>query len=313
MQDILRATNLEDNRASPWILLITLLGYSLAAAIAFNYLGLFFIKLFYGVEQAEFLALYDDPTGHAQAWPALMTVQATASIGLFILTPLLVIAFHLKLPVGEFFRIRQTNPRAIFMSLAIVFCFMVGNSLIIEWNKSIDFPDWMSGFEVWAQQSEAKVERLTNFLTDFGSIQQFLIALLVIAVVPAVGEELLFRGLLQNLFYKGSGSAHVAIWFTAILFGVFHLQFYGVVPRILLGALFGYIYYWTGSLSLAMIGHFFNNAFTLILLYLSQTNIIEYDPLSEESPPISVIAVFLVGGSILLYLLRSNFAQTKNA
>ena len=193
-------------------------------------------------------------------------------------------------------------------------CFMIANSIIIEWNQNIQMPEFLSSFETWAQEKELQLEELTEYLTSFPSTSQFLIALIIIAVIPAVGEELLFRGLIQNLLAKAFQNYHVGIWLSAFLFGVMHFQFYGVVPRILLGALFGYLYYWSGSLSLAMLGHFINNGLTLILLYLSQLEILDFDPTNTETPPpLYVITIFFFGGAALLYLFRNYFQQTKNA
>ena len=181
-------------------------------------------------------------------------------------------------------------------------------------NQNIQMPEFLSSFETWAQEKELQLEELTEYLTSFPSTSQFLIALIIIAVIPAVGEELLFRGLIQNLLAKAFQNYHVGIWLSAFLFGVMHFQFYGVVPRILLGALFGYLYYWSGSLSLAMLGHFINNGLTLILLYLSQLEILDFDPTNTETPPpLYVITIFFFGGAALLYLFRNYFQQTKNA
>ena len=194
-----------------------------------------------------------------------------------------------------------------------MFCFMVANSILIEWNKEMVLPEFLGGFEKWAQSKEAQLEKLTEYLTQFGSFSNFLLAFFVIAIVPAIGEELLFRGLVQNLLMKAFGNYHVAIWLAAILFGVFHFQFYGVLPRIMLGALFGYIYVWSGRLSLAMVGHFLNNGLTLTLLYMSQIGWVDFDPSTmEESPPIYLILIFFLGGLFLLYTFKKYFAEKQH-
>jgi len=97
-----------------------------------------------------------------------------------------------------------------------------------------------------------------------------LAGLLVIAVIPALGEEVLFRGVLQNIFQKSFGHTqpHAAIWLAAFVFSAIHLQFYGLVPRMLLGALFGYLYVWSGNLWYPIVAHFANNSITLLAIFL---------------------------------------------
>jgi membrane protease YdiL (CAAX protease family) len=90
----------------------------------------------------------------------------------------------------------------------------------------------------------------------------------MIAVLPAVGEELLFRGVIQKLFSKITRSHHWGIWISAILFSALHLQFYGFIPRLLLGAMFGYLLVWSGSLWLPILAHFINNAAAVTALFM---------------------------------------------
>lgn len=87
---------------------------------------------------------------------------------------------------------------------------------------------------------------------------------------PAVGEELLFRAGLQKKLQNIIGNYHVAIWVSAFIFSAFHMQFYGLIPRMCLGALFGYIYVWSGNIWAAVFAHFLNNAITLIIIHLFQ-------------------------------------------
>jgi membrane protease YdiL (CAAX protease family) len=111
------------------------------------------------------------------------------------------------------------------------------------------------------------MQELTTYLTNFENIVEFLAAIVILAVVPAIGEELLFRGILQNKITLLTKNYHVAIWVSAIIFSAIHFQFYGFVPRVLLGALFGYLYVWSGNLGVAILAHFINNGFTLFLIY----------------------------------------------
>ena len=312
MQNILRNAKGGQNSMAPWILLLILVGYVLAALFAFTLISQLLISIVYDYDLAEIARMLNNPADSEDARSVLMFMQGITSIGMFIATPIFFIYTNLKLNLTDFVAKIENPLRPVFMTMLIMLCFMIANSIVIEWNQSIQLPEFLSWFENWAQEKELQLEELTEYLTSFARFDQFLIALFVIAVIPAVGEELLFRGLIQNLFAKAFSNHHMAIWLSAFIFGVFHFQFYGVIPRILLGALFGYLYYWSGNLTLAILGHFINNGLTLILLYLSQLNVLDFDPTdADTSPPTYVILIFFIGGSALLYLFRNYFTPTK--
>lgn len=312
MQNILKNTSEGDSSTNPWIFLLILGGYVLAALFLFSFIAQLVIMVIFDYDLQQTLSIVSNPLGSEGAKIPLMIMQAVTSLGAFVIVPIFFIHFNLKLPLGQFFQLPRQTIRPILMTVVILFCFMVANSVVIEWNQGLEMPDSFSWFENWAQGKEAQLEELTKYLTTFSGVHEYLIALVVIALIPAIGEELLFRGLIQNLFGKAFG-AHAAIWLSAIIFGVFHFQFYGVVPRIMLGALFGYLYYWSGYLSLAMVGHFINNGLTLTLLYFSQIKFIDYDPTgTEPSPPFYVVAIFFVAGAVLLYLFKNLFALKRN-
>jgi len=92
--------------------------------------------------------------------------------------------------------------------------------------------------------------------------------LFIIAILPAVGEEFFFRGVLQKILIRLFKSVHVAIWVTAFIFSAIHFQFFGFVPRFILGLIFGYLFFWSGTLWLPVISHFINNAVPVIMSYI---------------------------------------------
>jgi len=106
---------------------------------------------------------------------------------------------------------------------------------------------------------ESEAARITEAMLQMGTSKQFIATLVSIALLPAICEELLFRGTLQPIFAKWSGNIHVGIWISAAIFSAIHFQFFGFIPRMLLGAGFGYLVYASGSLWPAVLGHFINN------------------------------------------------------
>lgn len=137
---------------------------------------------------------------------------------------------------------------------------------MVAWNESIRLPESLRGLEQWMQQTEAQAELLLQgFLTyKNGAWQVLLLNLLVLAILPGIGEELAFRGVLQSLFRN----RHVAVWVTAFVFSFVHFQFFGFIPRLLLGALFGYVLLWSGRIGLCMLMHATNNALSVLVFYL---------------------------------------------
>ncbi|MEL7006274.1 MAG: CPBP family intramembrane glutamic endopeptidase, partial [Bacteroidota bacterium] len=136
-----------------------------------------------------------------------------------------------------------------------------------------------------------------------------LVAIIVIAVIPAIGEEIVFRGMLQNELHTASKNAHVAIWVSAIIFSAIHMQFFGFFPRLLLGALFGYLYYWSGNLIIPILAHFINNGFSLVLVYLSTGEGLFGNPENTESAPLSTVLIFIIITVGLMYYFRNYFLK----
>lgn len=184
--------------------------------------------------------------------------------------------------------------------------FMVLNSVVIEWNKSIVFPEFMNGFESWAYNKEKELEKITIFLVSFEDNWEYLFGILTIAIMPGICEEYLFRGVLQRNFYLISKNIHLSILISAFLFSALHLQFYGFFPRMLLGILFGYVYFWSGSLIYPIIGHVFNNFFSLSIFYFSQKGYMGDDfSLSVNSAPDIPFLVTFISFLVFLFLMYS--------
>ncbi len=115
-----------------------------------------------------------------------------------------------------------------------------------------------STLHTMAAALEAEAARITQAMLQMETSNQFLATLVAVAVLPAICEEWLFRGALQPLVSKWSGNIHVGVWVSAILFSAIHFQFFGFIPRMLLGAGFGYMVVASGCLCPAVLGHFVN-------------------------------------------------------
>ena len=212
-------------------------------------------------------------------------------------------------------KIFPINSTPVILVLLLTFFFMILNSGVIEWNKSINFPEFMNSFETWAFNKEKELEKITIFLVSFENNWEFLFGILSIALIPGICEEYLFRGVLQKNFYLISKNIHIAVWLSALFFSALHLQFYGFFPRMLLGVLFGYIYYWSGSILYPMIAHIFNNFFSLTIFYFSQKGLLNenFEVSINSSPniPIGLIIISAVLFIGFMYLLRRYFLDNE--
>ena len=254
--------------------------------------------------------------GVPNAWLIFMVIQAFSSAGGFILA----VWAYLFFIEGRQFKSLNTQPKVrvlpVFLILFLGLAFIIFNEWIYQWNRNWDLPDWLAGFEDWSRRKEEQLRELTKFLTQFDSFGRMLIGLLVIAVIPAVGEELFFRGVIQSILLRWTKNAHWAVWITGFLFSFIHFQLDGFVPRMLLGVVFGYLYVWSGNIWYPIWAHFVNNGVTVVGVYLSrnQQSTIDLENTEWVSVP-QGLAALAVSALLLWYLKRvfDNFHEPQPA
>jgi membrane protease YdiL (CAAX protease family) len=187
------------------------------------------------------------------------------------------------------------------------------NAFFIEWNNQMDLPGWLDGMEKWMKDKENALKELTQYLTSFDTIPQLIAGLVVIALIPAIGEELLFRGLLQPRVFQITKNMHAAIWITGFIFSAIHMQFYGLIPRMLLGVLFGYVYVWSGNLWYPIIGHFVNNGFTLVMIYLYNSKMVDIDIEGTSAIPMGTSILSLAFCATLILALKQYYFKNRTS
>lgn len=232
-------------------------------------------------------------------------LQVVQAFALFII-PALVAAFLFERNLTRFFGLgNPSQPLAYLLVFALMFAAMPFVSWMITLNEMLSLPGWLQGLEEWMRKTEAEGARLTEAFIQMDSFGLFLFNFFMIALLPAVGEELLFRGLFQQLLRDWLGNVHVAIFISALFFSAMHMQFFGFLPRMMFGIFFGYLFYWSGSLWLPIWAHLLNNGTVVILAYLSQIGFIggDYETFGT-SENILVIMISVVAVAFLLFLLR---------
>ena len=159
----------------------------------------------------------------------------------------------------------KTNIRLYLIAILIMICAIPAINLLADLNSHIKLPESLDFIEQFLKQQEETAAALTERFLQADNIEQLLINIGLLALLPALAEELSFRGTLQQILSNN----HIAIWITAIIFSAIHMQFYGFIPRMLMGALFGYMFLWTGNLWIPILMHFTNNGIAVIVYYLS--------------------------------------------
>lgn len=289
-----------------FILLVLLVGF-LGVGPA---LGLALASLFY--EGSLLVELQKSPPDESIFLPLMITQGITSLVGLIII-PILYLKFNERKSIVPFFQRESDFTKVLTIIPLLGISFLIAISPIAEWNMTFQFPEVMKEFGSWAREQEDKLMEMTKLLTGFDSLGEFIFGLVVIAVIPGIGEELVFRGLIQRELWRGTKNVHIAIWVSAFLFSAIHVQFFGFVPRLLLGALFGYLYYWSGNLLIPMIAHFFHNGFTLTMIYLYNQGSIGVNIDSEESAPTFLVAFCGVATFALLYFFRKHYTSEQRS
>ncbi len=162
----------------------------------------------------------------------------------------------------------------ILLAVVIMVCAVPGINLLADLNSRVELPKSLEFIEQILKSQEEAAAALTERFLQADTIGGLLLNIGLMALLPALSEELSFRGTLQQIIYKDqsgkvqSTKVHLAIWITAFIFSAIHMQFYGFVPRMLLGAIFGYVFVWSGSLWVPITMHFVNNGLAVLVYYL---------------------------------------------
>jgi len=137
-----------------------------------------------------------------------------------------------------------------------------------ELNSYLSLPEGLSSIENWMKNAETQGALITEAFLSTTSTSGLLLNVFMIAILPAFAEEILFRGALATLFKNWTKNVHLAVFLSSFIFAAIHMQFYGFLPRFLLGTVLGYLFFWSGSLWLPIAAHFTNNFLSVIVEFL---------------------------------------------
>ncbi len=253
----------------PAMRIVVLLGLVLLGTAIFSILGIVLAVFLYHLNIIANPNVLSD-TSVPGVIPALKIIQTASALGIFVLPALVFARMSAKRPLA--FLGLDKIPKPAWIALAVFTMLFAGPliNLMGELNSRMNFPESLAGVQHWMLDKENEAAKLTTEFLKADGPSGLVVNLLIVALLAALGEELFFRGVLQKLLSRWMNSRHLAIWVTAIVFSAIHMQFFGFLPRLAIGALLGYLYVWSGSLWVPILAHFTNNAFAVIVTYLIQ-------------------------------------------
>jgi len=290
----------------PLLQLLAFLGLALGCFILVMVLGAFAGMSIWGDD--FILSVSGDPIG-SQYLSYMKYWQILSHFGMFII-PALIFGW---LAGGKTLTYFTLNKGASLWLLLLSVLIILLSQPLISWmgelNAGITFSDHYAGLEAWMKKTEQQAADMTKMFMSVSDMQGLLINLFMMAVIPAIGEELVFRGILQRLIQNLFGRPWIAILSSAIIFSAFHLQFYGFIPRFYLGLILGYTFYRTGRLWIPIVIHFVNNAMAVFVYWLCERGTLTIAPEEfgnfNDKPYVIIIATITMIVAMVLFKMSS--------
>lgn len=244
--------------------------------------------------------------------PLLRWGQFFQSVAIFILPCFLVAWMWHEKPLAYLHLTQKVSYTQLLTVAAVVILALPGINLLAYINEQLQLPAFMAPVEAWMMEMEQSLKEITRGFLQSDLYGVLAVNLLVMAVTPGIGEELFFRGVVQNLLGEKC-NPHLTIWITAIIFSAIHLQFYGFIPRMLIGAFLGYLLWWSGSMWVPIVAHFTNNATAVLAYFVGYKNGWELDTIeafgSRETIWLGVVSLVVTAG--LIYWLRRSLTMSR--
>src|SRR6056297_491150 len=245
------------------------------------------------------LSNYSDPH-NLKFLKYLQTIQA---IGLFIL-PAFIIGYIFHQQSIRYLRFNPINFYSVILILFIMISALPAINFFAMLNAKMQLPAFLSELENWMRQKELSAQALTEAFLKMDNAGSLWFNILMIGVLPAIGEELIFRGIFQRLFAEWTKNIHWGILIAAFLFSFMHIQFYGFIPRMILGILLGYLFYFSRTIWAPILGHFINNTMAVLFYYFYADQInkeIDSIGASEGSYGYLLVSIILISSFLFVF------------
>ncbi len=289
------------------------IGLILLSTIIFTFLGTVFFAIFIDsnifTNYSNFISDYSSPSTIS----FLKTTQIFQSIGLFVLPPFLIAFLFSKNTFSYLEFSSKINAITLLLAGVVMLSALPLINLTAEINQSLNLPDSLSEIEKIMQDAEIRAEKITKLFLNVNTIGSLFINLFMMALIPAIGEELTFRALIQKSLSKKM-NIHIAIFISAFIFSFIHFQFFGFLPRFLMGIFFGYIFYWTSNIWITIFAHFVNNSSAVLFAYFFGIDSIATDASTFSNSEYYITYIFssLILTSFFIYLIFYFSKKTKS-
>jgi hypothetical protein len=285
-----------------WIQLLLFLGLAFALGFIIGAAG---VMIYASATGTSVMAL--DPAGWDFNNPGLIGFirlsQALQFFGFFVI-PVALFAYFSDPRPGQYLGLRQPTKKRYWAFAILVMIIAIP---LVQYtgflNRQISFGPEM---QRWIQTQEDQANRIIGYLLKNRAPKELILNLIFIALMAGIGEELFFRGVLQRMFIRWFRNPWAGIVVTALLFSAIHMQFLGFIPRFLMGVLLGAIYWYSGSMWVAIAAHFVYDAFIIVLVYFQPRLT---DPKAEIIDPANIAVTALVSAAlvaVLLWQMRKN-------
>lgn len=287
---------------SPLMQFILLISIALVSVFFIGgMIGSFAMVAFTGIKPTDLL----DPAKLDFTRPEVITymrgMQVFQFISLF-LVPSLICARLFSTDSKKYLGLKNpSNSTYYIVGAAVLVLALPLTGLLGELNKQLQLP---SGIEAWAKEQEENAARTIEALVSQHTVKDLILNLVTVALLAAVGEELLFRGVAQRLLIKMFRNHWAGIIIAAILFSALHMQFYGFLPRFFLGVILGLTFWYSGSLWVAMLAHFVYDAVLIIMVYAYPEKINEDNIVSKGNIALGAAASFLLVALLVIWMRK---------
>jgi membrane protease YdiL (CAAX protease family) len=287
------------------LILIMLIGIATALA------GLLIGEWVLGVDMVRLAEVLADPQTRSEINFGKF-YQLINQFGVFIF-PVLVYAFFVSSSTTNYLRFKKPKLISILVSTVMVFSILPFINYLSNLNEQMVLPDFLSGIEDWMKSKEMQASLLTENFLKTSTLNGLFLNIVIVALIPAFGEEMLFRGVIQRLMHEITKNIHWAVIISALVFSAFHIQFYGFLPRFLLGLMLGYLYVFTGSLWVPIIVHFVNNLASVVVYYLHYNGYlkISMDNFGATPNPVYIIGSLMITLWLLIIIYHKEGVAIK--
>jgi uncharacterized protein len=268
----------------------------------FQLLGLFMATFFYDVSMAELLQTNGASDRNVIA--AIKLLQIIGALGTFVFSSLLISFFYTGSWVGYFQAGREIDWKSAVLLMLVMVAALPFVNFLTDMNQRFVIP--FEGMEQYFREMEERTEELMMTLVKADDIVALMVNLFMIALIPAVGEELVFRGLIQRHLADLFRNAHVAIVVAAVIFSLVHFQIYSFLPRFFLGLILGYAFYYGKSIWYPIIAHLVNNTLGVLFYYFYMKELtgdsLEEIGTMEMMPATAILSLLVVGGLLYVWI-----------